>query len=96
MISIIGKYYIYVYNLKEKILILVPILIIIISIFEQVYRENLQIIKFLYMIKIILLITSIYLLSYNIINKNYYKFIVLNVSDGILSKHNINKIKSLF
>ena len=96
LLSIIGKYYMYVYNLKEKLLILVPIFIIAISILEHFFKENMIMIKYLYLTKIVFLIASIYFVGYNIINKNYYKFIVLNISDKILSKKNINKIKTLF
>jgi len=86
----------YVYNLKEKLLILVPIIIVAISILENYFKENMNMIKYLYLIKVVLLIASIYIIGYNIVNKNYYKFILLNISDKILSKKNINKIKTLF
>ena len=40
LLSVIGKYYIYVYNLREKILILIPIFIILITILEIFFKNN--------------------------------------------------------
>ena len=51
LLSVIGKYYIYVYNLREKILILIPIFIILITILEIFFKNNMKMIKILYLIK---------------------------------------------
>jgi len=96
LLSMTVKYYLYAYNIKEKILFFVPILMIAISILEPYLKGNLQMIMYLYIVNILLLITSIYLISNTIINKDYYIYIILNVFDKFLTKHNINKIKTLF
>jgi len=95
LFSIFYKYFMYIYDFREKILFITPILLIIVSIIERIYQQRTKLIEILYIFKVLLLGVTLYIITYNIQTRNYTKFIIMNIGDKLISTKNIKKVQDI-